>query len=772
MSVIEIVICTPVWLKGDGVGHDVEGMVQILSHAGHRVRVYAPLGCVPAYQKWEIGEAEAREILATPESILIHHHSIGCDPIESMLRDAQSEIRIMRYHNVTPPEFFEGYNDGWVVGCKKGRQATIDVARLCTHYSVPSLYDARDLVHAGVHPDEIHYLPYFHKLADFDLVTPDADTERRLTQDPRFHILFVGRRVPNKGHLHLVRTIGQYVKNFDRNIVLHLIGAADGGLKKYDREILDVIKKEKLKNNVILYDKLSFPEIVAFYKGCDVFLCMSEHEGFCIPIIEAEYCGLPVLAHYRRGVPEALGPTQPWFTSLNYDDYAAKLSEIRRSSSYAQQLKETGQRSVRERFDIEEIGSRFLDWVNGIRGVEGVVESQRRRIAFVVQRYGEGVAGGAESFARMYAERLASTHDVTVISTSSRTMDWDSEIPILDEEYCGGVRVVRFAPDHPRDWEAFGHASILAERGDISFREWLDSHGPKTSEMVNYLRKNAGNYDVVVNWTYLFQTVGYTADLQNQSRLISVPFFHDESFLYYNGHREIAEKFDAYVFQTEAEKKLAEHVGGINRKPFLVLGAGIEEDKIQEVFNASTDKPLDSPYILYIGRIESAKGVDQLFHDFIKFKLRNNSDLKLVMVGRIYRMDVPDHPDIIFPGFIEEFDKFRYIKHAKALINPSNLESFSLVLLESWAFSRPVVVSGGCPATSGQVMRSGGGMVYHNYRDFCWILEQLERDTAEIRQLGVNGNAFYRANYLWEDLLPRFNRFIEQVIRRIPERTQ
>ena len=267
-----VVITTPAWLHGDGVGHDIEGMATSLLNAGWNVHVYSPYHYASPYESWRMDFDTARKLLQSPETVLIHHHSIGCAETESLLQEAQARVRIMRYHNVTPPEFFEGYNDEWVKNCRNGRLATMNVARYCTHFSVPSLYDGRDIVHAGVPAEKIAYLPYFHKLSDFDQTLPDQTVLKRLEEDKRFHVLFLGRRVNNKGHLHLIRTVATYVREYDKDIVLHMVGASDPSLAKYDDEIQAEIKKLGVEKNVVLYDKVSFAGIEAFYKGCDLFL--------------------------------------------------------------------------------------------------------------------------------------------------------------------------------------------------------------------------------------------------------------------------------------------------------------------------------------------------------------------------------------------------------------------------------------------------------------------------------------------------------------------
>lgn len=768
-----VVITTPAWLHGDGVGHDVEGMVRALLSAGCQVTVYAQF-YASAYESWRVDSARVRQLLENPDTVLIHHHSIGCEENEDFLRFAKSRIRIMRYHNVTPPEFFEGYNDDWVRNCANGRRITPMLVGYCTEFSVPSLYDARDLVHAGASVDRIGYCPYFHKLEDFDRVAPTQSVLDRLRNDGRFNVLFLGRRVNNKGHLHLIRTIGAYVREFDDGIALHLVGAIDEGLRRYNEEILQEIRAQGLENNVILYDKLSFPDIVAFYKGCDAFLCMSEHEGFCIPVIEAEYCGLPVLAHYRRGVPEALGPTQPWFTSLNYADYAGVLRKMRTEPDYARSLGEAGASSVRERFDINAIRARFLEWMEDLvladlaenPGNQVVVSPPRPKIAFVVQRFGRSVSGGAEAFARMYAKRLSEFYDITVLTTTSKTLDWDNDLAAAAPEG-DDFEILRFPPHNRRDHQEIQKASVKAFKGEISYDEWEVHHGPHVPELSDYLQTYADEFDVIVNWTYMYATGTYAPKVHGRASIVNVPFFHDEIWLYMQGCGANALQYDANIYQTAAEKNLAARaIAGIDRKQSIILGAGVEEAVLDEIRAADTRSPLADPYVVYVGRVERAKGVPELLEQFRKYKEASGSKLKIVIIGRLDDIEIEVDEDIVLPGFVSEEEKATYIKHALCLINPSHFESFSLVLVEAWSLGRPVMVSGACAATTGQVERSGGGFVYRNYRELAWSLAVLEKDAELGNRLGANGSAFYETNYRWSALVPKVRAFLDSLIAR------
>jgi glycosyltransferase involved in cell wall biosynthesis len=501
---------------------------------------------------------------------------------------------------------------------------------------------------------------------------------------------------------------------------------------------------------------------------------MSEHEGFCIPVIEAEYCGLPVLAHYRRGVPEALGPTQPWLTSLKYDDYAHILRRIRMEPAYARTLGEAGAASVRERFDISAIRKRFLEWVedvvaayepSALTPTKNLDAPHRPKLAFVVQRFGRNVSGGAEAYARICAEHLSSIYDITILTTTSKTLDWDNELMLERDEEPATFKILRFPPIRQRDTKTFLRALEQYQAGEISYDQYQDAHGPDVPAMAGFLTAYGPEFDLVINWTYLYKTTSYTSSLEGRVKIINVPCFHDEIFIRLDGIKKNSLSYDANIYQTYAEKNLAESIiGDIDKRDSLVLGAGIDEGTFDAINHKHTASPLNDPYIIYVGRIEKVKNINKLIDMFKKFKGEYGSALKLVIIGRNFDYTISKDDDIILPGFISEEDKVLYMKHALCLVNPSYLESFSLVLIESWALSRPVLVAKQCAATSSQVERSGGGITYQNYREFAQALSILESDKDIGNKLGINGLEYYENNYRWNILVPKMKSFFQSIM--------
>jgi len=358
-----VLLMTPNWLANDAVGNDVLGMVRTLHRAGHFVRVHVPHSSDPTYAGWLSDVAETRTMLADPATKLIYHHSIGCRETEALAGEARCKVRALRYHNVTPAHFLDPYDAHGARLCAEGREALPALVRRATHFLTPSLFNATELLRYGADVDRIAYQPCFHRLADLTRTVPDARRSQALLEDGRLKVLFVGRRSPHKGHRHLIAAIAQYVQHFDRDIVLHLIGGADPACVGYDAELQALVAAAGLEAEVVVHPKLPFAELVAFYRHCDVFLCLSEHEGFCLPVIEAQAAGLPVIAHATGGVPEALGPTQPFsLPTLDPQGCASALRAIRQDSQSARRFGAEGARWVAARFGSEAVRARLLGW--------------------------------------------------------------------------------------------------------------------------------------------------------------------------------------------------------------------------------------------------------------------------------------------------------------------------------------------------------------------------------------------------------------------------
>jgi glycosyltransferase involved in cell wall biosynthesis len=127
-------------------------------------------------------------------------------------------------------------------------------------------------------------------------------------------------------------------------------------------------------------------------------------------------------------------------------------------------------------------------------------------------------------------------------------------------------------------------------------------------------------------------------------------------------------------------------------------------------------------------------------------------------------MSLPEHPGVIFTGFVDEQTKHDALAAATVFVQPSYFESFSLSLCEAWVEGRPALVQGRCDVLRGQVERSKGGLPYTGFAEFDAALAVLLASPALREQLGQAGREYVLANYEWDDVLDRYERLLRRVI--------
>jgi glycosyltransferase involved in cell wall biosynthesis len=171
------------------------------------------------------------------------------------------------------------------------------------------------------------------------------------------------------------------------------------------------------------------------------------------------------------------------------------------------------------------------------------------------------------------------------------------------------------------------------------------------------------------------------------------------------------------------------------------------------------------PYLVSVGRVDEHKGSKMLASFFIKYKERHPGPLALAFVGPV-TAKMPEHPDIVITGVVDEADKRDIVRGARISISPSALESFSLVVLEAWVESIPVVVNATCDPTREHCERSGGGLWFGSYPEFEAIVERLVSDDALRARLGRRGHDYVEEHFQWPRLIARYGRFLTEVVER------
>ena len=386
-------------------------------------------------------------------------------------------------------------------------------------------------------------------------------------------------------------------------------------------------------------------------------------------------------------------------------------------------------------------------------------------IAFVVQRYGAEVAGGAEALCRDTARALVRAgEDVTVYTTTARDyLSWEPFYPEGDW-MDDGVVVRRFAvepPDPTRSADLVRHLGLSP--GDPALEaEWAKAQGPVSRDMLAALSENgarhrgrsqrANTHDVVALWTYLYATSQLAMPLV-RDRAVLVPLAHEEPMLRFTLTRGVIRMARALAFMTPEERRLVEDVVDVGNTPGVVVGAGLDPSPDGDAAAARAARPLPARFALYLGRVDAAKGVDALIRAHEAYR-DSGGPLGLVLAGReAPGMRIPGW--VTTTGFITDQERADLLAAAEVVVLPSPYESLSLVALEAWRAGRPTLGYARADVVAGQTARSGGGLLYTGPETYGRQLFRLGLNPAERQAMGESGRAF-AAGVTWDACVARW----------------
>ena len=235
--------------------------------------------------------------------VLLYHLSIG-SPVSDVFRE-RPERKFVNYHNITPADLLEP----WVpyVGdeVRRGRAQLAELAAVTEFAVADSRYNEDELVAAGYASTTTSSL-----LLDLDGFggSPDPALAARLAAAKASggaDLLFVGKVSPHKGQDDLVKALAAYRRAYDPQARLHIVGGAIS--EEYQTAVERFAAELGLADAVEIAGSITHEELIAYYAGCDVFLCLTNHEGFCVPLLEAMYHRLPIVTWACTAVPETVG---------------------------------------------------------------------------------------------------------------------------------------------------------------------------------------------------------------------------------------------------------------------------------------------------------------------------------------------------------------------------------------------------------------------------------------------------------------------------------
>lgn len=350
MKILQIL---PTLSFGDAVGNDTLAIRDILIKQGYETQIYAenidsrlPKGLAIAFEKIE----KLKE-----EDIIIYHLSTG-SKINQWIKTIECK-KICIYHNITPPHFFEGYSSSLTQLCENGLREVKSLKDTFDCVWAVSEFNKQDLLKMGYHCP-IKVLPILIAFEDYKK-QPNRQVLKKY-DDGYTNFLFLGRIAPNKKQEDVIEAFDCYQKYYNPKSRLFLVGSYRG-MENYYAQLKEYV--QCLNNeNVYFKGQVKFDEILAYYKLADVFLCMSEHEGFCVPLVESMYFDTPIVAYDSCAIGYTLGGSGILLENKKPMETAGIINRLMKD----EELKRIVLQNQRERladFDNEKIAKQVIAYL-------------------------------------------------------------------------------------------------------------------------------------------------------------------------------------------------------------------------------------------------------------------------------------------------------------------------------------------------------------------------------------------------------------------------
>jgi glycosyltransferase involved in cell wall biosynthesis len=375
------------------------------------------------------------------------------------------------------------------------------------------------------------------------------------------------------------------------------------------------------------------------------------------------------------------------------------------------------------------------------------------KLAFVIQRYGLEVNGGAELHCRWLAERLAERHAVEVFATRALDyLEWKNHYP-------RGTEVVNGIPVHRSTVKRTRNARAFASLSNICFHEahtreeeeaWVRENGPYSPELVKAVVAARARFDRILFYCYRYYH-SYHGVPALADRAILVPTAEEDPAIRLEIMKPLLRAPRGLVYLTPEEQALVEDASGNQALPSVVIGSGINLPAPDPSLDFRRTHGIERPFALYVGRIDRNKGAVTLFAYFKKFLEETRADVELVLAGKSV-VQIPEHPRIRHVGFISEEEKVAALRQCRLLVMPSPYESLSVIVLEAWKLGVPVLANARCKVLMGQCLRSNGGLVFHDYAEFAESLLLLLTEPGLADALGRQGRDYVEREYNWETI--------------------
>jgi glycosyltransferase involved in cell wall biosynthesis len=353
MRIIQVV---PSLAYGDAIGNAAMAMRKAIEGMGYRTEIYADW----IDHRLPRGSAiNAERLKADPEDILIYQFGSGNKLCYKVAE--QKCKKVVYYHNITPPEFFKGYDANAYEDTSAGLRAAAELRDVWDYGLAVSDFNRQDLIRMG-YAMPIDVLPIMLRFEDYKRM-PSRQTIARYA-DGKVNVVFTGRVAPNKMFEDVILAYWYYKQI---NPSSRLILAGSGLDSKYHKKLAAYLGKLELED-VVFTGHIKFDELLAIWRSADVYLSMSEHEGFGVPLVEAMYFGVPIVAYAAAAVPETLGGSGVLLKEKDHRLVAEIVNELVENPAWRDEVI-AGQRKRLRAFDNDVIKRDFESCVSKVVGL-------------------------------------------------------------------------------------------------------------------------------------------------------------------------------------------------------------------------------------------------------------------------------------------------------------------------------------------------------------------------------------------------------------------
>jgi glycosyltransferase involved in cell wall biosynthesis len=343
---------------GDAVGNDVSGMSRALERHGHDVRSYAENWNITTQQVWRA--SEIGDFIKGPSDVVIYHHSIGWNEGLDLLDGRRNSKKIVKYHNVTPSKFFVGVSRDFESRCRIGRLQIDDLTRANFDlYLADSEFNLQELRAKGLPTAKGLVVPPFHHTDRLSTLEPDLAV-LDACRDGKANIVMVGRVSPNKRHDQLIEAFAHYFYDYNRHSRLLIIGHQEPEFESYYGFLRDLISQLWLQGAVVFTGQVSDEMLKAYYLAANVFVVTSEHEGFCVPLIEAMAMKVPIVAYSSTAIPDTAGNAAIVWSERDPRLIAESINVLVREEPVSAGLSQLGWTRYQQMYSNEKIEEQFI----------------------------------------------------------------------------------------------------------------------------------------------------------------------------------------------------------------------------------------------------------------------------------------------------------------------------------------------------------------------------------------------------------------------------